>query len=829
LYVPIDGVLDPPVTDTEARNLCPLPVYFYHPVFGLSGFDEESALRASDLVQTPEIGAGPWNSARSGPPAPAELTAIALMQPPSIEDVFGDAQEEIANEPPTDLPPAPGEPEEDLVSKTKRNLRRMFLKGTAGALRKLPHTGSRRTFVNDLEDWANRGLHGVDKQLAKLRHKELHRLLHLLDKDPEAGLRYAIPLSAFAHRGVAPPGGRLGPRSLEFDPRRIGGGQADFWNVPGNLQEVLRRRYREMADREMQLGRHRRAAYIYAELLGDLVSAANAFRQGRLFREAALLYEEQLKNPLEAARCLAEGGYLDEAVERYEKLGRWMEVADLRRRAGDFAAAEKAIRRVVNERLAQGDILGAAKLVEEHLRAADEALELLLNAWPSSPQAAGCVSAAFQILARLGRHEVALERIARFGREAAPDTLALPLVATLGGVARDYPHEMARHRAADLSRIIIARQLQRPSVSAETTDKLLGHLVRLAPRDRLLSRDANRYLADCRNKELRARRVTPPPSPGDKPVAHRRFELPRQMRWLELRAEWHWFYALGVTANRLTLVRGVWEGEYQSVSWECPAEAATQGFVFEPTRERGKTVAIARANGAILDQKRFPRADRFFDVECLAGKPSWLTIQGFPIAIGEEAVWSAHLANGRAILSCHDKVRGKLQRTLDVTEELLANAERDKNTRVAMAALANGAAIALGNRLVLTRGDGKLERVELPGQAVRIIASLPNTRQGVAVVLHRGAVMYWTGAESCAELDRDIQSPMGAFVPGGPLVLISGNLAVVLGVDSRGVHSVARLALSGQRPVGVSATSNFGEFAILGERGEMTLYRMPRS
>jgi len=59
--------------------------------------------------------------------------------------------------------------------------------------------------------------------------------------------------------------------------------------------------------------------------------------------------------------------------------------------------------------------------------------------------------------------------------------------------------------------------------------------------------------------------------------------------------------------------------------------------------------------------------------------------------------------------------------------------------------------------------------------------------------------------------------------------LISGNLAVVLGVDSRGVHSVARLALSGQRPVGVSATSNFGEFAILGERGEMTLYRMPRS
>src|SRR6185369_12890361 len=98
--------------------------------------------------------------------------------------------------------------------------------------------------------------------------------------------------------------------------------------------------------------RHRRAAYIYAELLGDLVSAANAFKQGKLFREAALLYEDHLKNPLEAARCLAEGGLLLEAIELFEKLERWLDVADLQERAGNQAAATEAIRRVVNERLA---------------------------------------------------------------------------------------------------------------------------------------------------------------------------------------------------------------------------------------------------------------------------------------------------------------------------------------------------------------------------------------------------------------------------------------------------------------------------------------------
>src|SRR5262249_41197786 len=156
----------------------------------------------------------------------------------------------------TDLPPAPDEPKEGLPSKAGRNLRRMFLKGMSGALRQLPHTARHRTWVNDLEDWANRGLHGVDEQLDKLRNKELHRLLHLFETDPESALRHAIPMNAFAHRGTAPPSTRLGPHSLNFDPSRLGGRPTDFWHVPNQMQEILRRRYREMADREMQLGRH---------------------------------------------------------------------------------------------------------------------------------------------------------------------------------------------------------------------------------------------------------------------------------------------------------------------------------------------------------------------------------------------------------------------------------------------------------------------------------------------------------------------------------------------------------------------------------------------
>jgi hypothetical protein len=669
----------------------------------------------------------------------------------------------------------------------------------------------------------------VSEQLERLRNKELHRLLHLLDTDPEAGLRHAIPMNSFAHRGTVPPGSRLGMRSLDFNPNRLGGGPADFWNVPYDLQEVLRRRYREMADREMQLGRHRRAAYIYAELLGDLVSAANALRQGKLFREAALLYEEHLKNPLEAARCLAEGGLLAEAIERYEKLGRWLDVADLHERAGNAAAAAVAIRRVVNERLEQQDILGAAKLVEERLREPDEALDLLQQAWPSSHQAANCLGAAFKMLAGLGRHEAMLERLGRLSREQVPEALTLPLVATLGGAVREYPHEPVRHRAADFSRVLIAQQLQRPALASDEAGRLLEHLVRLAPQDRLLSRDANRYLAERRATQLRATRAAPPPLPGNKPEVLRRFELPRQILWQQIRREAHWFYALGVTAKRLTVVRGTWEnGQYQSLSWDCPAEAVRHGFVFEPTGEQGKAVALARADGPPIEQKRFPATDLFFNDVCIAGTPSWLPTQGFPFAIGEDLVWTVHLAEGRAILSAYDKVHGQLHRTSDITDDLLAGATRTEETRMSLTVLGNGVAIALGNRLVLTRGDGGFARVELPGQSVRLVATLPHTRHGVAVMLNQGAVMYWVGGEACVELERDIPSPLGAFVPGGPLVLASASWLILLEVDFRGVHKVLRVDLTGQQIAGVAAAANAGDFAVLSQNGSLTVYRIPR-
>ena len=162
--------------------------------------------------------------------------------------------------------------------------------------------------------WLRQQLDSINHDLERARNKELTRLLSMFDSDPEEALRHAIPMNDSQHRGIAPPGSRLGSRAPDFNLARIsGGGAADFWAIPAQMRLALQRRYREMADRELQLKRFRRAAYIYAELLGDLSSAANALKQGKHFREAAILYDERLQNPIEAAKCFGEAGLVDEA------------------------------------------------------------------------------------------------------------------------------------------------------------------------------------------------------------------------------------------------------------------------------------------------------------------------------------------------------------------------------------------------------------------------------------------------------------------------------------------------------------------------------------
>ena len=134
----------------------------------------------------------------------------------------------------------------------------------------------------------------------------------MLQNNPDEGLRYALPMQGDAHRGIGAAGWELTTRDVDFQLSRLGGGQAaDFWNLDEQWRKKLFNQYRQCAQREISLGRHRRAAYIFAELMGDHNSAAATLADGGHFREAAVLYKERLRQPRQAADCLRRGGLLN--------------------------------------------------------------------------------------------------------------------------------------------------------------------------------------------------------------------------------------------------------------------------------------------------------------------------------------------------------------------------------------------------------------------------------------------------------------------------------------------------------------------------------------
>jgi tetratricopeptide (TPR) repeat protein len=511
VYLPVEARIDPAAADDEVAEVagdegdCML-----HPTVGRIRLEAGDQRHVVDLLAPPPQRPARWDLAEPGQYVNSRLTAIVPAEVPSLEQILDQGRGDIGSEPPTldELPPEPDEPSPGLVSKLGRGLER----GLARMIEKLagagdaakprpaePKKGSsagkapgKSGLFSKMADWSRRKMAQFDESLRKNRHRELHRLMRLLQNDPDRGLRFALPCGEGKHRGVARPSDTLPSRNVNFDLRRLGGGTpGDPWELPGDLYALLRAKYVELAEREMRLGRYRRAAYVYAHLLGDFHHGAAALIQGRHWREAAVLYRDHLDQPDEAARCLEQGGLWTEAIELYQRLGRFEKVGDLYAQLEQPEQAESAWRRAVKGLLDDRDILAAARLLETKLKVHDEALARLAEGWPQSPQAVRCLGEQIALLARLGRHEATAERIQELRGQTVGETLRPVLLDVLVENARCYPQDAVRTLAADATRAIVARHLR--EASGPDLDRLLNCLRKLVPADRLLDRDCARY------------------------------------------------------------------------------------------------------------------------------------------------------------------------------------------------------------------------------------------------------------------------------------------------------------------------------------------------
>lgn len=828
LFAPVDAVLHPPLAPEELRAIARHPVAVWHPALGLTGFDEGAERRAWDLLAPPTLLEEPWHRARAGAPPAPRLRAVRLIAELSLEDLFGEENSDIASDSPEDLPPTPDEPQENLLARLARDAGAKALK-TLLALSKLaPRTARSPTWVNAVENWAAQRLSGLNDDLDHIRNKELHRLLELLKNNPHQGLRHAISLSSLAHRGRARPSGQLGPRGLDFKLGRLGGGgPADFWDVPDPIRTSLAKSYRELALRELKLGHHRRAACIFAELLGDFSAAASALKEGRFFREAAVLYQERLHSPLAAAECLASGGLWPEAIALYEKLERWLDVADLHGRLGHTEAEHVALRRAVDAHLQRGEVVAAAQLIEKRLAAPDEALTLLAHQWPAGRQPLACLEERFALLERHHRHRDTRELLVVLARQNIPRLTIAPLSGLLAKIAETTADGQVRHCASNLVRVKVAGALSEGVRPPDEEKILLRALVRLAPADKLLLRDTQRF-RDTRPPPLPAPKRAAVAGPKDRITVTRgpRKELWTQGSYVTAIGDENGFHVAGFGPGRnVVLASGTWGGETDVRPWPDPVPDRRDQFILA-THET--SVVFARPGGPGLAVQGFGSAYSLARLSN-AGTPAWFPPDAVQAASSRFTLWAVRLVAGRVVLDSY--AQGTIAGTRDVTDELAAaGATADEGATLSLNAAGAYGKVALGyGRHLLTLENQRDVRVEDLGAGITGLLATPGHTPGWIVLLERGAVFFSSLASSAVlTVDDTLDRPRGTFLGDGRLVLVSGTEGRILTLaDGTVATTVARrFELPATDTVALLRKANPREFALITRAGGILTWQV---
>lgn len=830
LYVPVNALVWPPATEHELASLIGTgwDACVWHPVSGLVGFEVGEGVRVTALLELPKRRDPDWGHARPGIALNTRLRSVEPDRQPTIEAIISEGRDDIGSEA-ANLQGEPDAPGESPFSRLMQyGARAAAAAANAGMwlVNQLPKTASSRTWADRLGEWLSRVAKSAGQRVdyESERARELRRLLHLLATDPDRGLKFALPLGGDTHRGQAPPSGQLAERDVNFDLSRLGGGgPADFWNVPPQLQYDLIREYRRLAERELHLGRYRRAAYIFAELLNDLPAAAATLASGGHYREAAVLYRDRLKQPLEAARCLERGGLWHEALWLFEELREFEKAGDLAHKLDQPDDGERLYRLELDRILQRDDYLGAAKLLERKLNVPDEALEQLLRGWSSLHQHRQCVAATFRLLGRLGRHEVACQQLARCTAATASTFLYADSAGELADVARTYPDETVRSTAADTVRMLAASRV----VQAAPDERrlLLDAVAALAPEDRLLLRDCRRFL------ERRPHADRKPPRSSSKPVREaellREILLPPHINWAVVRSTETSFYAAGFDLRTLSIVQGNWNDRAAKCRtfWSLEARDIDRPIVLEPDPHENYSLYVHLPGGPALA----PQSLRFGRDEQgeMAFTPPWATPETLALTrVPYGVTWAiSRSAGGLALAAYNARHRPVASRLIEIPEQLAATID---DFPVFLQVRDQRVYVGLCDRLIVAREQGDNETVELPGILRGLACSAAHSRRRIAVTYDAGGQIFWDDVfgDHHEWFATTLESPLVEFTASGLLIAAAAGECQIYSTSDRRVRLAAECRWKECRPIGVLRTGEADEFAVCFADGRILVYRV---
>ena len=844
LFVPANAQLSPLAELHEIEDIFHRQnIYVWHPNVGLVVAGPEEQLTIPDLFQTPEVSDWLMNAGCAGTNWPSRLISIELedelMQ--SLESMM-QTQRDGIGERSNEIDQLEPLPEEGSLNRTveslKQSIARMIgwvcsedapqdsnqLKDTAknsvdinrepNALQRLIDSivysmGS--ALPNGLLDRIEGIKNWADNQLNDARdsnNTELYRLKELLENNPDEGLKYALPINATGSRGSAP-GGLLGRRKVDFDLSRLDGNPAGSWNMSYDLHFDLNQKYRELARREIQLGRFRRAAYIYGNLLSDYQSAANTLKQGGHFREAAMLYQEKLHSPLQAVECLKLGGYYSNAITLFESLDKFEEAGDLYAELEQLESANECWARAANDCRDKLEFVSAARIECDKIGDLDEALDTLRSAWPQSQQAIACVKEGFRLMGEHGRSDQAVEWVSEIEDQFS---LGNPqVIEELSKVAKSYPDRTVRDKAIETTYQLTAKTLQ--SGQQVTVGRILRSLGSIFPADRLLQRDCQRYQNPIRSKKTK-RPVLPTPNRRQQKIgAPQTFDLDSTFIWLQGVGTSDGYLVLGYTKTHSCL--------HQVNPGSPPHSTRIERYGREPTARL--TVGQHRAIAVVRTGLHADAQETYVTPDLFGGEMKTCTLgTGLinSLTAGPRDSWlTGRFATGsNYFLIDHYDSDSRLLGSYQIETPILASS-------LNMECLGGQVFLGAGNQLITYDlvAERQISTTDFESEIVHLASTYWAVTPRLAVALERGVRVLWLEMESDDRLlCSEMESPHVLFTKSGHLVVVAGNQCEIYHSSAGQVHFVSKLEVPDFQALMHGRQA--GSFSLLTRSGKVMEY-----
>jgi tetratricopeptide (TPR) repeat protein len=400
LFVPVDAELVPSLLDDEAAGLVRDGGLVFLPGGRLLRFDRTSPVGMEAILVAAPRPRREWRSLPETHRLADRVVEIAREWPePPPEQLYREWEQDLRR-------PGPG----------RRGSRRQGAAGqeeggidegaeapggeeagAAGGL--MPGLHGLGDALRDLAGRAGAGARSFGEQVGwgMLDHSSLVQKLlrEFREGDPGRALRHAFPMTPADPRdrtvgwGSQLPWNRAIYNLFDLLGSSSRGRPVGTWQARSDLMDELGREYRKAAERAIQQGDYRRAAYIYGKLLGDHRLAAQALQRGGLHHDAAILYLRKVNDRAAAAQAFEAAGQVDRAIEIYRQVGGHEAAGDLLRRLGEEEGAVReyvlAVERAVDSEPPDWYVAGCMLLHKARLP--EPAMQAFRQGWDRRPEA----------------------------------------------------------------------------------------------------------------------------------------------------------------------------------------------------------------------------------------------------------------------------------------------------------------------------------------------------------------------------------------------------------------------------------------------------------